>query len=614
MKHRAGIFHLFFQAAIVVFLLMVVRTVFVVSYEYPEPTVTGRFFYLWKILPWGIILAVPALFFSRRISFSLKDALVLLFLAYYCFSYRHHGSFAENRLITIFLLGNLYFILRVFYSYWPGLLEVGAGLILVSGIVEAVLGLRQIYGYAYSYHSLYSVTGSFFNPGPYGGYLVFVFVTGLFYSYRKRRVWRTLRQIFRDKHPLDLTSVFDLALWCVSVLAVLLCLVIIPATMSRSAWIAVMGTLLLFYLIEARGIRQIKQLFYSNKARLIGIGVGSIALVAVISFGVYSVKKGSADSRLWNWKMTSQIIADHPLTGVGPGFYGGEYARTQADYFRKNPDSGSRWQADSPVYAFNEYMQVGAESGIIGLAILLSITVLCFRNTPNKGNGFQYGLIALLLFAISSYPFRVLPLLILLIFAFAFQDEKPLVRNKRWSQTVYSMLLSSFVCFHVLIFPRQEKLSESYKEWKSARMLYQLELYEDVVTDYGPLFDELKQEREYLFEYGRSLNQSGRYKESNRVLQLGTRISNDPMFHNIIGNNYKALGNFEVADQAYDEAFHILPNRIYPLYLQTLLSLEREDTLQGLERARRTLDFEPKIESSATREMKVEVRQLIEHL
>lgn len=66
------------------------------------------------------------------------------------------------------------------------------GLILMGGI-EAVWGLRQIYGFATSNHSLYAVTGSFYNPGPYSGYLALVFPVCLYEWLRlnaiKQRTW-----------------------------------------------------------------------------------------------------------------------------------------------------------------------------------------------------------------------------------------------------------------------------------------------------------------------------------------------------------------------------------------------------------------------------------------
>ena len=44
-------------------------------------------------------------------------------------------------------------------------------LLMAAGMLEAVWGLLQMYGYEPSNHSLYALTGSFYNPGPYSGFL-----------------------------------------------------------------------------------------------------------------------------------------------------------------------------------------------------------------------------------------------------------------------------------------------------------------------------------------------------------------------------------------------------------------------------------------------------------
>lgn len=44
-------------------------------------------------------------------------------------------------------------------------------LLIVAGAIETVWGLCQVYGYTSSNHSLYALTGSFYNPGPYSGFL-----------------------------------------------------------------------------------------------------------------------------------------------------------------------------------------------------------------------------------------------------------------------------------------------------------------------------------------------------------------------------------------------------------------------------------------------------------
>ena len=95
------------------------------------------------------------------------------------------------------------------------------GLILY-GIVEAVEGLRQLYGFSSSGHYRYALTGSFFNPGPYAGYLAMVLPLCLHLylcTYKEKTVIRKLAR--------GVVSIAGILILCV-----------LPATMSRSAWIA----------------------------------------------------------------------------------------------------------------------------------------------------------------------------------------------------------------------------------------------------------------------------------------------------------------------------------------------------------------------------------------
>jgi hypothetical protein len=46
--------------------------------------------------------------------------------------------------------------------------------IIIGGIIQCIHGNLQLYGYLPSNHNLFNITGSFFNPGPYAGYLISV--------------------------------------------------------------------------------------------------------------------------------------------------------------------------------------------------------------------------------------------------------------------------------------------------------------------------------------------------------------------------------------------------------------------------------------------------------
>ena len=96
--------------------------------------------------------------------------------------------------------------------------------LIVLGGIEVVWGLRQIYGLAVSNHSLYALTGSFYNPGPYSGYLSMIFPLCL-------HEWLNLKE--RTERTWAEQGKYYVAL---GVMLLILC--VLPAGMSRSAWIA----------------------------------------------------------------------------------------------------------------------------------------------------------------------------------------------------------------------------------------------------------------------------------------------------------------------------------------------------------------------------------------
>lgn len=95
--------------------------------------------------------------------------------------------------------------------------------LIVLGGIEAIWGLRQLYGFTASGHSRYALTGSFFNPGPYSGYLALILPL-CFYQYLSLHNSRLLKTWWVKNMVAG------------SVMLLILC--VLPAGMSRSAWLA----------------------------------------------------------------------------------------------------------------------------------------------------------------------------------------------------------------------------------------------------------------------------------------------------------------------------------------------------------------------------------------
>ena len=145
----------------------------------------------------------------------------------------------------------LYIALRILLSsdrYYTALLLT---LLFLFGIHEAWIGFRQVYGLTYSNHGMFRITGTLFNPGPYAGFLAPLSLCAAAWIMCMRkmvaRILRSRRLWLRPNILLRCTIPYALGWGCAVSTAVIL-----PATMSRAAWLAVLAGGLLLALIEFR--------------------------------------------------------------------------------------------------------------------------------------------------------------------------------------------------------------------------------------------------------------------------------------------------------------------------------------------------------------------------
>jgi hypothetical protein len=141
--------------------------------NYILPTITSKliFFLYGILLLFGFYTLRFVLSKTITFSFSKLDFALLLLLVYISlnryFIQSHFGI--SIRYLELLGLGFLYVVLRtVSLKNYPWLLLA----IVISGIIQALYGNLQLLGYCVSNHSEFKMTGSFFNPGPYAGFLV----------------------------------------------------------------------------------------------------------------------------------------------------------------------------------------------------------------------------------------------------------------------------------------------------------------------------------------------------------------------------------------------------------------------------------------------------------
>ena len=457
--------------------------------------------------------------------------------------------------------------------------------LVVLGGSEAILGLRQLYGFATSGHSMYALTGSFFNPGPYSGYLAMILPVCLYqWLVCGRRGGRV-----------------------VSGGVMLLILCVLPAGMSRSAWLAAGVSCLCVYAWHMDWTDKFRLLWQQQRQRVVMVVVGGFCVLLLAGYLLFVLKPDSARGRLFMWKITCRAIAEKPLTGYGIHNFAAAYGNAQETYFAAG--DYEPWEervAGSPEYAFNEYLQAAVELGIPLAVCLLVVVVLCLYRGVRKGRyGICGAILSLMIFSFSSYPLQ-LPVFIV---TFGGLLVACLSGADRWQWLGLAVSVGIIGGFRL---KNDLQVEQACREWMNARVLYNAGAYQSAEKEYGRLYPLLRDRASFLFEYGHGLHKQQQFSKSNRILKEALLRSCDPMILNVIGKNYQQMGDCLSAEDWFIRSTHRLPGRIYPYYLLAKLyaepSFRQPDKFEKMKWM--VLTKEPKVHSTAIRQMREEIKKI----
>ncbi len=112
----------------------------------------------------------------------------------------------------------------------------------------------------------------------------------------------------------------------------------------------------------------------------------------------------------------------------------------------------------------------------------------------------------------------------------------------------------------------------------------------------------LRNDGEFLYDCGYRLRTEGRYDESNGMLALGKKISANPSFNLLTGQNLEDMGEYGKAEKEYLSGYYKVPCRIRPLYLLMEMRLKQGEDRGALEMAQRIsrMPVNRKVRSMAT--------------
>jgi len=256
----------------------------------------------------------------------------------------------------------------------------------------------------------------------------------------------------------------------------------------------------------------------------------------------------------------------------------------------------------------------GAKRLFSGFALFLLLLILL----PAQSRAAWMAVaVAVAVFAFFSYPAQVLPIKMSVILYLAFITS--LSANQLWSVSSKQFIPVKYVVALLLAIglmvtvPCLKKSRIAWKSWKEAHHLYTLGGYTGCLPHYEKAWPILKTDGDYLTNYGKALSMANEHQQAIEVLRQAVFYYPNIVVYTALGDSYKALGKTVEAEQAYLTAYYMNPSRFYAQYLLAKLYDETGQTEKATDIANELLQKEVKIPSVAIKEIKEEMRKIIEN-
>jgi len=476
-------------------------------------------------------------------------------------------------------------------------------------------------------------------------------------------VLKLLHKGTRSTHGVSRRGIiFDAFLKDLSLLTIIAILFVLPATMIRAAWLGALAGSLFVLQYKYQYIQSIQKLLNTQSRRITAIII-MITLFAVIGTGLFHLKKDSANGKLFIWEVTLGKIAEKPLFGHGIGRFEAEYNNWQAEYFLQNPeemDGMKAWVAGNTKYAFNEFLELASETGFVGLALFLTLIAMAlfshFKNISSSNLQIFSSLMALLIPMFISFPLFSLPTFILFfillglgssfvsplkldtIQLLSFTSNHPWKSGQALMEAIppninninkqgkfpigeshptggqVGIKLIALATFTLAIFLTISTLNQfqAYYYWDEAYKLYNMKAYSDACLSCEKGSNELQYDGLFLKYHGKVTYMNKQYEQAGMLFKHAQNLTSDEVLYIALGDNYKALTQFEQAEYSYQYAATMAPVKFYPLYLLAKLYNETCQYEKAKAVAQKLLEKKIKIESATIDTIKAEMINLID--
>lgn len=393
-------------------------------------------------------------------------------------------------------------------------------------------------------------------------------------------------------------------------LLIVVMMVVLLLTNSRAAWIGCLaGTGYVFCKMAKPG-----KYF---RAPLILF----VPLLLAVTFLLMQYKSDSTRGRKLIYQLSWQILKENWPSGAGFKKFRACFNEKQAAYFSTHDiNSKTALLADNTFYAFNDYLQWAAETGVAGIILLLlALTFIGMRmrllNRRAPGSPIitaaSASLICIGVAALFSYPLQVIPIQALVLASIAILLFYPVEWHGKFIRTsttvvrcFYVIFCMYFIADSVIVYQRKAASEDAFELALTGQRKKAIWKYEQIINRYPGQGD-------ILLAYAEQLYYSNRLQDALRVLEKARFFYTDNSLYLLKARIENEEGRFREAEKSSLHAVYMVPNRMASRFNVMNFYFSQHDTLNTLNWANSIINMPVKVPSGRTAFMLQQVEGLI---
>jgi hypothetical protein len=296
-------------------------------------------------------------------------------------------------------------------------------------------------------------------------------------------------------------------------------------------------------------------------------------LIALIATLAIYVKSDSSLGRVLIYKISWNMFAEHPFTGIGWGNFQRDYGLYQAQFFQSGNYTQKEFLlAGNTFYAFNDYWQFIVETGIVGALLVFFSTLLAIKTAwlRLKGNpndhllklliamGIIIGSAALFTHVFEYKEFRIA---IVLVLSYVFLPNKSRF-NIPYSKGV--AVITIVIIFSLFQYSFKILKVNNYGKWEQAKTLSSIGYISESRLMYAELYTTFKNDIGFLKDYNDALGGENNFGRKIILLKRILNHCTDNISYLKLADVYEEAGMKKEAELAYITSVNIVPSRFIP--------------------------------------------------